>query len=435
MAELIEALNSLTGLAIALGVIAVAALLAYLHHDSFPLTDFSYRVPLIGKLSRYSRDLSEAKPGSWLNSELTLCRDYARHMSAISPDEFNKNGEYLRKAFDAGRRPMPAWVLGLILVLILMEGVGFSMLLSTWMALDASENARWGLTAAIVIVLAAILVWVTHAAGHQLYRTRLLRSCFKRFQAESLHAPETQRAHRTYTSRIVSLSDDQAVDAGRPPHVQCANRVATTPDDMGSYAWVWVAGALILFIAVLSTLLRIETLQGNELAQASGGLFGGGGGDASGSQEAQHYAAITSFWILAVVFVVTQLVGMGVGFRYGFAGKQSADAYKAIGGCADYETYFRPIRRRMSLADLRLSALHRMMERHLPVDIDWERDFLDFVRGERKRGVTDLQDPTEVAKAATRGLIEDQSIARRPEPEAANDVPDEDPPAAAEAAE
>lgn len=416
MAELLESLNSLMGLAVALGLIAIAALFAYLHHDSFPLTDFTYRVPLIGKLSRYSRDLSEAKPGSWLNSELTLCRDYARHMSAISPDEFAKNSEYLRKAFDNGRRPIPRLVFALLGLLVGMEAVGFSLLLSTWMALDASENSRWVLTAMIVAVLAIILVMVTHAAGHQLYRTKLLRSCFKRFQAENLHMPSSDRATRTYTSRIVSLSDDQGIDDNRPQHVQCANRVATTPDDLGSFAWVWVAALLILFIAGLSTLLRIETLQGDELAQSSVSIFGGARGAVAQSQAAQHYAAITSFWILAVVFVVTQLVGMGVGYRYGFVGKQSGEAFNAIHGCADYETYFRPIRRRMSLADLRLSSLHRMMERHLPVDIDWTRDFIAFVREERKRGITDLQDPTEVAKAATRALIEDRSARRRDDP-------------------
>lgn len=425
MADLLESLSSLTGLVVALGAIAILALFAYLHHDSFPLTDLTYRLPLIGKLSRYSRDLSESKPGSWLNSELTLCRDYARHMSAISPEEFAKNSEYLRKAFDAGRKPMPKRVFALIALLIILEAVGFSLLLSTWMALDASENLRYALTAMIVAVLAIILVMVTHAAGHQLYRTRLLRSCFKRFQAENLHMPSNDRTTRTYTSRIVSLSDDQGIDDNRPQHVQCANRVATTPDDLGSYAWVWVAGLLILFIAGLSTLLRIETLQGDELAQTSVSIFGSARGGAAQSQAAQHYAAITSFWILAVVFVVTQLVGMGVGYRYGFVGKQSGEAFKAIQGCADYETYFRPIRRRMSLADLRLSSLHRMMERHLPVDLDWTRDFIAFVREERKRGVTDLQDPTEVAKAATRALIEDRSGRRRDdprEPEASEDA-------------
>ena len=438
MAELLESLNSLMGFSVALGLIAIAALFAYLYHDSFPLTDFTYRVPLIGKLSRYSRDLSEAKPGSWLNSELTLCRDYARHMSAISPDEFAKNSEYLRKAFDNGRRPIPRLVFALLGLLVGMEAVGFSLLLSTWLALDASENSRWVLTAMIVAVLAIILVMVTHAAGHQLYRTKLLRSCFKRFQAENLHMPGSDRATRTYTSRIVSLSDDQGIDDNRPQHVQCANRVATTPDDLGSFAWVWVAALLILFIAGLSTLLRIETLQGDELAQSSVSIFGGARGAAVQSQAAQHYAAITSFWILAVVFVVTQLVGMGVGYRYGFVGKQSGEAFGAIHGCADYETYFRPIRRRMSLADLRLSSLHRMMERHLPVDIDWTRDFIAFVREERKRGITDLQDPTEVAKAATRALIEDRSGRRRDdprEPEASEHAAEEGTPPAPIAAE
>ena len=386
------------------------------HTIRFWLTDLRYRFPLIGKLSLFSRDYAEASRGGWLNSEASLCQDYARHVSAISSAEFRKNSEYLRKSYDHGRQPQPLWAIVVLTVLVLLEGLGFSYLLSSWMALEGSENDKKLLTGAIVIVLAAILVWVTHSAGHQLYRTKLLRSCFRNFQAHGLHDPNKQRSLRQFTTETISLSDDQSIDDKQPQHVQCANRVATTPDDIGNYAWVWLAAALIGCIAVLSTVLRIESMR---MAASQGAspvsLFRKVAAVSTETQDAQQYAALSSFWILATIFVVTQLVSMGVGFRYGFAGKQSREAYQAIQGCADYETYFKPIRRRMSIADLRLTTLHRLMEKRLAKEIDWSRDFLTYIRAQRERGATDLQDPTDLYPNAAPPRIEDKSAGRRSE--------------------
>jgi hypothetical protein len=377
---------------------ALLAIIAYIRHDSFLLTDLTYRFPLVGKLARFSRDYSETKRGGWLNVEASLCHDYARHVTALSKVEFERNIEYLRKAYDHGRRPMPLLVLALLTVLVLLEGLGFSYLLGSWMAMDSSENERMWLALAIVIVIAAILLWVTHTAGHQLYRTRLLRSCFQQFQASTMHPASRKDEPKIYTSGIVSLSQDQSIDKDQPSHVWCANRVVTRPDDLGSYAWVWLAAALIVIIAVVSVILRIETLHSIDLlgAELMPNEFQDAIGAAAGNPAAaaaRESAALASFAILSTIFIVTQMVGVGVGFWYSFAGKQSREAYNATHGCADYDTYFQPIRRRMSIADLRLTTLHRLMEKRLPHEINWTRDFLTFVREERARGATDLQDP------------------------------------------
>jgi hypothetical protein len=387
-------------------LVAFAAAVVYIRQDSFLLTDLSYRFPIIGKLSRYSRDYSETRPGQWLNVEAALCHDYARHVSALSKSDFERNCEYMRKAYDHGRRPMPFGIFALITLLVILEALGFSYLLGSWMALESSANERMFLTGAIVLVLAAILVWVTHAAGHQLYRTRLLRSCFQQFQAQLIprDAGPPSSGPRMYLSGIVSLREDQSIDQDMPSHVQCANRVVTRPDDLGTYTWVWLAVVLVVFIAVISTILRIETLHSTDL---SGGSFmpavfqtaAAPSGSGQAAEEAREWAALSSFGILSVIFVVTQLVGMGVGYRYGFAGKQSREAHSAIRGCADYDTYFSPIYNRMRIADLRLTTLHRLMEKRLPQEINWTRDFFDYVREERSKGATDLQDPSELTGA------------------------------------
>lgn len=365
-----------------------------MRRPTFAWTDFTYRLPLVGKLSRLSRDYSETTHGEWLNSEARLCHDYAQHLTGLSPDEFENHSEYLRKCYDSGRKPLPFLVIALLAFLVLLEGLGFSYLLSTWMALEGSENTRQLLTFAIVTVLSAVLVWTMHAAGHQLYRTRLLRACFRESKAASLDKRQDRPRARSFTTQIISLNQDQAEDDDQPNHVQCANRVAANPSDTGSYAWLWIAGGFILLIAVLSTVLRIETLHADPLAMA--------GANTDNQLLAREYAALSSFWILATIFVVTQFVGMGVGFRYGFAGRESDTAYRTTGGAPDYESYYRPIAQRMQVADARLSELHGMMEAGHTGSIDWDRDFFNFVEDERKRGVCDLHLPQEVRAARQR---------------------------------
>ena len=403
MTDFVQFLQTPLGIVLAVAV-AIGLIWAWLSSsDPFRLTDWAYRMPLVGRLARYSNDYSETRHGTWLNSEAQLCHDYAKHLTCMPRDEFENHTEYLRKCYDNGRKPMPVWAWGLFGVLLIAEAFGFSFMLAQWMAMEATESTAMLITAGIVLVLSGILLWVTHSAGHQIYRTRLLRSCFQQFQAHGLHDQSNRERNRRYTSHIISLSQDQSIDDSEPDHVQCANRVATSPHDTGSYGWVWIALGLIIVIAILSTVLRIETLYSSgEVAQMQGGFFGGGGGVDADQQQAKEYAAITSFGILATIFVVTQLVGMGIGYKFGFAGRESKQAYGLTRGCPDYETYYRPINSRTSIAKSRLASLHARMERRMPGEIDWSRDFLKFIEEERARGATDLQHPMEVAAASKR---------------------------------
>lgn len=381
----------------------VAALIVYArHHLSFALTDLSYTFPLIGKLHRFSKDHSRADDG-WLNVENTLCRDYAQHMSALSQNQFDNNILYLKKTYDHGRRPMPPLAMALLAVLIILESLGFSFMLSTLMVTEGSENEHNLLTLAIVLVLAFILVWVTHAAGHQLYRTGLLRSCFREYQTQKDQA---------FSSQIVSLDENQRfVDANQPAHVQCANRVITKPGDRGTYWWVWLAVFLILAIAIGSTKLRIDTLHS---APADGGAFisdifhvdndpeaatPAPQPENAATAAAREQAALTGFAILAVIFMVTQFVGMSLGYWYGFAGKQGKSAYRATRGAADFDIYWEPVQRRMNIANVRLYTLHRLLEQHSPHPLDLKHTFLDFIEEEQGRGARDLHKPPEGIRA------------------------------------
>jgi hypothetical protein len=378
-------LISWSGLWVWLVTAFLIAALLYVRPHAFWLTDLIYRFPLIGKLARFSDDYSESVPGGWLNVELTLCRDYARHVNSLSEDEFQNHVEYLRKANDHGRRPMPAWAVLLISILVVFEGLAFAYILGSWISVESSENQRFLFMLAIVAVLAIILVIVTHAAGHQIYRTRLLQACFREGRQRTIRDKE-------FTSRIISLADEQSLDDDQPANIQCTNRVISQPGDRGSYAWVWIAGLFVLVIAVGSTLLRIETLDVSNDADLLSNLFGEAA-PTGGANSAGNTAAFVSFAILGVIFLVTQLVAISFGHKYGFAGKQSDQAYGATGGYADYRSYWRPIQHRMNIANLRLQTLQRLLERNASHPIDWHKNFFDFIREEREAGNRNLNEP------------------------------------------
>lgn len=395
----------------------LVAAYAYVRRDtSFALTDLSYTFPIIGKLARFSQDYSESSYKGWLNVEMALCRDYAKHISALSKGQFDNNILYLKKTYDHGRRPMPFWSLVMLASLVIMEGLGFSYILGSFMAQEGSENTRNLLMVAIVLVLATILVWVTHSAGHQLFRTGLLRNCFREFQTSGAKA---------FSSQVVSLDEDQHVDDRHPEHVQCANRMVSKPGDRGNHSWVWVAALLILAIAVGSTVLRIEMMHTTQIedAQSPAAMFGSAPPPSPTADPAAAFlenAAFTGFAMLAVIFVVTQIVGMSLGYRYGFAGKQSRDARHATKGHADYDGYWEPIQRRINIANLRLHTLHRLLEKHSPRPLEFTKNFIDFIREERGRGARDLHEPPASREplalpAPTTEAAADEAVAQSPE--------------------
>jgi hypothetical protein len=377
---------------VALMLFALALFVAVLiaARDSFGMMDVLYRIPVIGRLARLSKDLTETQARDWLHSEMTLCQDYGRHIIYFSKDEFEKRIDYLRKCYDHGRKPMPLWALIVLGILILMEGAAFSALLAAWIGLESTPQEQQLYTLLIVVVLAAILVWITHSAGRQIHRTNLLRKCFQQFQGERLNEKPSHSKPDHFPNRNIALQDDQSIDNEFAQHNQCANRVATEPNDLGGYAWVWFAGILIVSIAVLSTWLRINAMQAGETASLAS-FFGQTSATTSPPSTGlsfQHNAAFSSFGFFALIFIATQVLSIKIGEWYGFAGKESKNAYKAIRGYSDYESYSAPFDRLVKIADLRLSTLHRLMERQQGQAIEFKRNFYDYLLWQRERRAT-----------------------------------------------
>lgn len=357
--------------------------------------NFWYSLPVIGKTARLSKDSSRyARDRSWTNAERTLCNDYKRFIHLSSEEEFNKRIDYLTKANDTGRSPTPGWLFLVLGVLIIAEGMGFSYLLGSWMAMEGSENTRMLLMGGIVLVLCVVLGFLTHNAGHQLFRTNLIRRCQKEWRDEGQAGP--LRSHN------VTLKDDQGVDNAQPHYTQCINRVGSD----GSYAMVGITVIAILVIAVASTVMRVKHLEaelGRETVQATsvqtqgaadGNPFANGqlpaeitapqaAADAKAKADINNSSTVeglSAFLMLAFIFVVTQIVGIIAGYKWGFAGKNSKDAYKSTLGFStfdDYTRYFSPI---LATAEAKLGNLQqRMMGRDGIVGLRLENTFEKFL--------------------------------------------------------
>lgn len=356
----------------------------------FWLRDFWVTFPVLGNIAQLAKDRTSSKDG-WTRAEEKLCAIYKPYIVLLSESTFNERIEYLRKSADLGRAPTPMWVWVLLVVLVIAEGLGFSYLLGSWMAREGSANTHTLLMFAIVLVLCVILVALTHAAGHQYYRTSLLRSCFKRYK---------DTGGNEYASRQIALKDEQSKDDNEPDYKQIANRVAKHSHDKGSYAAGIIAIVAIAFIAVVSTYMRVQNLE-SELSketslqqpQAAANPFSKlplptdvatpqRQADAKAAAEttsATEKEGLAAFAMLGFIFVITQIVGMGAGYKYGFAGKESLDAYRATGGYStydDYWAYFQPIR---DLINARLKDLQQRMEEHSHTKLALSKTFDDFL--------------------------------------------------------
>jgi hypothetical protein len=374
LSNFLSYLFSWSGAWVWLAVSFVIAVLLYIRPHPFWLNDLIYRFPLIGKLARYSKDPAEEVPGGWLNVELTLCADYARYVTSLSRLEFENHIEYLRKAHEIGRRPLPAWAWILVTALVAFEGLAFAYILGSWISIDSSENQRVLFMLAVVSVLAILLVWLTHKAGHQLYRTKLLQACRKALK-------EKRGPH--FFSRPIALSEKQSVDDSEPTYVQCTNRIVTRHDDFGGRFWIWSATFFVLIIAIGAAWLRIVTLDSSNDVELLQDIFGGLEGAAAGpSASGNRTAAFISFGMFAVIFVITQVVAVGLGYNYGFAGRESLAAYTQTSGHSNYESYWRQIQHRMNIANSRLQSLQRLME-EATVPITWQYNFFDYIRREK----------------------------------------------------
>lgn len=372
----------MTAVIVALIILTVIVFIAFYFWKvkrNYAWLDHWYSLPLIGRIARISKDTTrDAGNNAWTNSEKGLCADYARFINLPTRAQFDKSILYLKKAGDIGRSPVPISIAILLVVLVALEGMGFSYMLGSVMAMEASESMRQIIMIGMLLVLCLILPGSVHMAGHQLHRSNLLNNC-----TDELKHPGQPVI--VYTGHV-GLDSDQHCDDLNPLPLQCKHRVeGVAGAGKPAYWWGLWAIVLILGIAIGSTVMRVEHLK-SATSKESGNLMQSvtsadvGNPFATGlpnevtqvQSEADKKAVnevaeattgegYAGFAVLALIFVATQIIGVGAGYRYGFAGSESKEAYKDTHGFSTYDALLRYIDPIKQVARVSLQRLQQKM--------------------------------------------------------------------------
>lgn len=341
--------------------------------------------PLIGRIASLSKDLNrDATDSAWFKAEKALCRDYKKFIRIQDEHDFNEKIEYLTKSGDNGRQPTPTWIWLLTVAMVFVEAMGFSYVLAGYTLPGASENLQQTGAYGIAFLISVILVALTHFAGHELHQSTQIKNARREWA-------EDGRKHK-FTTGTLPLAKPQSTDDGQPAYTQLANRVGTHE----SYKIAGLTVVFVVIVAVFATYVRGQVLEKTlheevvgKSAQMSTASPANSDGlnmalkeasnpalpdaDVAQNQAAKNKAVMDetnidrhggwgTFIVLAFVFVFLQILGVIFGYRWGFAGQNSAAAYQAIGG-GRYTTYTDVREHFKEIADTAQSKLESLQQK------------------------------------------------------------------------
>lgn len=381
--------------------------------------------PLLGRIASLSRDASVdvAHPG-WYTSERTLCQEYKNFVHVQDEHDFNEKVSYLTKAGDNGRHSTPGWLWLLTVCMVFVEALGFSYVLAGYTIPGASENLQQTGAYGIAFLISVILVAFTHFAGRELYKSGRIKHARREWVADKC-------TFRLSTGTI-PLAWLQTSDDGLPPYTQLCNRVGTHTTYVVSISTLLI----VLLIAGAATYVRGQVLEKELMARItlagqhrdSGNQAATGGLDmslnsvrlpdadaasdhsadmkaASDEADIDRHGGWATFIVLAFIFVFLQLLGVIFGNRWGFAGQNSAEAYRDIGGdrYSSYSAVREAYRRVADTAQARLAVLQqRIMADNINVGTSGKhlsKTFRDYIQEAREADHNECQ--LERAHAAT----------------------------------
>lgn len=328
--------------AVLLSVFALVFIISAWDKIRWKVMNYWYGFPLIGKVSRLSGDtkMDRSNPG-WLKSERALCADYKKFIGVQSKAEFERYISYLNRAGDTGRGTTPAFVWLLIVGLVIVEALGFSYVLAGFAVPGASAQVQLYGSIGIAFVISVLLVWFTHLSGAELFVNSVVSSARQHWNSQG---------QKGNISRVIDIDiSENNEDDNDPGHAQTLHRTrkkkVSYPITMGTLIFV-------VIIAIGSTYVRSTVLEKQLIEDVSGvqtnyyGVPAELSQAASASESKAHGESLdlerkggwTTFIILAVLFVFIQFLGILFGYKWGFAGKQSKEAYAGLGK-GRYSTY------------------------------------------------------------------------------------------------
>lgn len=371
-----------------------------------------YSFPLIGHVARLSKDVSIDHETGAFQGDLKLCRDYKKFIQLRNEHDFDEKISYLTKAGDLGRSGTPIFIWLLTTLLVFVEAMGFSYVLAGYTIPGASENTQQMGALGIAFLISVLLVALTHFSGHELYRSGKIKQARRSWL-------DAGRKHDLFT-REVALATPQSVDDQSPIYTQLVNRVGAHPQ----YAITIATVIFVAVVAVGATFVRGKVLEKMLTQEVAGLSLSQAGGAGSGelkldtlvlpahdqaqvqdskdkvlhdTQDLDRSGGWGTFIVLAVIFVFLQFLGVLFGYKWGFAGKQSAAAFRAIGKgrFTSYEDVRSHYRNVADAAQAQLSSLDQRRQESGSNGTSSaaqarKMSFKDFMDRERKEDVRDL---------------------------------------------
>lgn len=366
------------GLLFLLILFCICYLVHYRKQLSWWWLRFIYEFPLVGKIAMLARDRRvSTQLDGWRESERVLCQDfYAFSRSDLDPiegkEDFERYNQYISKAGDSGRTPMPIWAWFLTFLMVIAEALVFSYILAPFLSPNASKSEQLMIAYGIAGMLSVLLVAFSHFSGHELYVSSRLR--FIRRQWMDLND-----ARGNLEIGPVSLENNQNVDMNSPFYIQMLNRIQ---QDRPRYHIALATLLLVVVVAVSAAMIRWADFSRSELnhseqvssmslddSPATKKAFDGTSQSATNSKLGNPFDNATvdsqskttdtkssqdnqvtkikaagnliTDILLSVIFVALQLLGVLFGWRWGFAGKESHAAYVRLlsGGHKTFSTF------------------------------------------------------------------------------------------------
>lgn len=382
--------------------------------------------PIIGKIARLSKDTNaDPKNEVWLKSERNLCNEYKQYVRVMDEHDYHEKADYIVFAGDNGRSSMPGLLWPIIIGMVFIEAMGFSYVLAGFTIPGASENVQQVGAYGIAFLISGLLIFLTHFSGHELYKNKLINDSRQKWIQDG-------RSHKLETG-TVSLKKPQSTDGGQPDYTRRINRIGTSVAGYGVSVGTVIFIIIIAFGAtyvrgqVLEKMIQDEVTGKTEQVQATNAVSSDGldmasditlpAADRENDQEAlmkvandgastERHGGWGTFIILAVIFIALQVLGIFFGFNWGFAGQNSKEAFKAIGG-GKFSTYQEVLNYYDYVSDVAQSKLEDLQQRMMEINSTsgttgvhaGRNTFRDFMRDDRQSKLTDREDQRRYSSA------------------------------------
>jgi len=374
-------LHKIETLLITFAIILLAFIITHWQEVKFWWLNFTYNFPFFGKIARLSKDIEGFDENhKWFYSEERLCRDYYNFYEKVDKDSesFDEAKAYLHSAGELGRKPTPTFIWIMIFVLVVVEAFGFAYVLAGFTIPGASEATQQKGAIGVAMMLAILLVWLTHMTGQELHKNTLIKKIRRWYKNDN--AGGTNWRDLKPDEELITI-DNTFDDEKSPNYIRMLNRIDVNDKVKTTYTKTILTLTFIILVAVGATYIRDQVLK-QEIASSHdsavnifnesaspfgdvddtsdadvGALFGDTSGEDAkedlsalfGGEESSKSAGKTTsstsviddtnlkggeatFLILGLMFVFIQILGIFFGMHWGFAGRESKEAYECLKG-------------------------------------------------------------------------------------------------------